>query len=809
MKISYNWLKQFLALDIQAEALAQVLTQAGLEVEHLAPIQLLGGKVIEGGLAGLVIGEVKTCEKHPNADKLSKTTVEIAPGQIVPIVCGAPNVAAGQKVIVATVGTRLYPQEGESFEIKKAKIRGEASEGMICAEDEIGIGHSHEGIMVLDTPLPVGTPAAEYLGLEQDFVLEIGLTPNRVDAASHLGVARDLRVLLDKQLSKPSVAAFQAKAGQRPLRLSVENQEACPRYSGLCISGVRVAESPAWLKNRLVAIGLSPINNIVDITNYVLHELGQPLHAFDADKIAGDEVIIKTLPSGTKFTTLDGQERSLHEQDLMICNAQGPMCIAGVFGGLDSGISEGTTRIFLESAYFSADYVRRTAQRHGLKTDAAFRFERGADPQATVYALQRAALLIVEIAGGEISSELYDLYPQPIAPFRFLVRYKNITRLIGQEIPRESIHQLLRGLEIEIDKENQEDFEVSVPPYRVDVQREVDIIEEILRLYGYNRIEAPAHLSASFIANFPKKDPHALQHRSTELLAASGFSEIITNSLTKPLYAESLKSLDPAENVVILNKLSEELEVLRQSLLFSGLEVMSYNFNRKQKDLKLFEFGKVYRKTAQGYQEESKLALFVSGNQQGESWTGQQQKADYHFLAGIALKLLASLRLQPDAQQAANPHLFAYGLEYLVGKEPVMQVGLVQPRLCKVADFKQPVLYAEIAWEKVLAISQASMSYREVPKFPEVRRDLSLILDKSVSFAQIQEKAYQIERKLLKGLNVFSVYEGENIGEGKISYAISFTLQDESQTLTDKVIDKTMQRLMEGFTKDFQALIRS
>ncbi len=807
MKVSYNWLKQLIDFTQSPKEISDILTQAGLEVESLVPIHLIDGKPLQGTWEGLVIGEVLTCEAHPNADRLRKTTVDIG-NQVVPIVCGAPNVAQGQKVIVATVGATLHPTTGESFKIKKAKIRGEVSEGMICAEDEIGLGEAHEGIMVLTTDLPNGTPALDYFSVEHDHTIEIGLTPNRVDAASHLGVARDLKVLLKKDIQRPSVEDFKAQDSSEKITIKIENPTACPRYAGVVISGVKVAPSPTWLKNRLVAIGLTPINNLVDITNYVLHELGQPLHAFDADQIKGEQVIIKTLPEGTVFQTLDEVERKLSADDLMICNAEEGMCIAGVFGGLRSGISENTTRVFLESAYFSPDSIRKTSQRHGLKTDAAFRFERGADPDMALYALKRAALLMQEIAGGTIASAITDIYPQPIAPFSFRVTYRNIDRLIGKKLERSFIKETLEGLEITLQEETAEGFQVSVPPYRVDVQREVDIIEELLRLHGYNNIAFPATLSASYIANFPKVDPHILQNKVTDLLAAKGLSEIVTNSLTKPLYATQLKHLEEKDNVVILNKLSEELEVLRQSLIPSGLEVMLYNLNRQQKDLQLFEFGKVYRKVDQKYLEERKIGLFFSGNQAAESWLQAAQPVDFHYVAGIVQQVFDSLRLSPKTHQEASKEVFTYGLQYALGKDVVAQIGLLLSHITKMIGIKQAVFYAELNWETLLAHYQHELTYEDLPKYPEVRRDLSLILARTVSFEDIQRAAYQIAPKLLKDINVFSVYEGENIGEGKKSYAISFILQDERQTLTDKVIDKTMRKLIDRFRESFEAIIR-
>ena len=810
MKISYNWLKDFIFLEETADEIAVKLTQAGLEVESVEKVYLCKGKKIPNPLEGLLIGEVLTCQKHPNADKLSKTTVDIGSG-IVPIVCGASNVAAGQKVVVATVGTTLYPTQGEPFSIKKAKIRGEESEGMICAEDEIGLGTSHEGIMVLDTSLPNGSPAADFFGIEEDYILEIGLTPNRVDAASHLGVARDLKVLLKKELCKPNFDDFKAARG-KPISVIIEDAIACPRYMGLLIEDIKVSSSPDWLKNRLRAIGLNPINNVVDVTNFILHHLGQPLHAFDADKIEGNSIIVKKLPQNTSFITLDGVERKLSENDLMICDTQKPLALAGVFGGLYSGVSDTSTRIFLESAYFHADTIRRASQHHSLKTDASFRFERGTDPNMPPYALKMAAKLITEIAGGQIASEIIDVYPQPIAFFKFDVSYKNIDRLIGKKLDRNFIKNTLRDLEISILKETDEGFSVEVPPYRVDVQREADIVEEVLRIYGFNNIEISDSLSSSYIASFPEIDKYQLQNKVSDLLTAKGFYEIITNSLTKPQYAKSI-GLEESENVFILNPLSEELGVLRQSLLFSGLEVLSYNLNRKQKDLKLFEFGKVYKKVGstgkvdEKYQEQSKLAIFITGNKSAESWRESSRKADFYDLAAVVEHVLQIFRVQYQKQNAEQK-IFSLGLSYQYKGYTFAQIGQVQPHLLKIADLKGVVLYAELDWDWLVANYQNTSTYQEISKFPEVKRDLSLILDKKVTYQEIEQKAFELEKKWLKKMNVFSVFEGEQIGTGKKSYAISFFLQDHNQTLTDTQIDKTMQKLMEGFKNSFGAVIR-
>lgn len=808
MEISYKWLQEYIELPELPEVVGKILTGTGLEVEGVEKID-----AIPGGLEGVVIGEVLTCSRHPDADKLSLTTVDVGAEQPLPIVCGAPNVAAGQKVIVALVGATLHPSSGEPFQIKKAKIRGAASEGMICAEDEIGLGASHAGIMVLDTDLPNGTPAARYFNLEADYQIAIGLTPNRIDAASHFGTARDLKAVLNRPLTMPSVDGFSVDNQDLTLDVRVDDVVACPRYTGLTISGLAVQESPDWLKQRLLSIGLNPINNVVDVTNFVCHDLGQPLHAFDADKIAGNQVIVQTLPEGTPFVTLDGVERKLTATDLMICDAEKPMCIAGVFGGQNSGVTSQTTSIFLESAYFSPASVRKTAQHHGLKTDASFRFERGTDPNMPVFALKRAALLIQDVAGGVVSSDITDLYPTPIDPFRVQVRYKNIDRLIGIQIDRTEIHRILSALDIEADEVNAESFIAVVPAYRVDVTREADVIEEILRIYGLDNVPLSVHLAADTLSEFPKVDPNQWQSRVGQLLAANGFYEILTLSLTRPAYNDAIRSTLTGADVTLLNPLSEELSVMRQSLLFSSLETLVYNINRRQKDLKTFEFGKIYSQTqsedgSTKYVEKMRLSLALVGNQEAESWQQKAQPVAYHDLATSVQRVLNLFRIKQIDTQPADPSLFQYGLTYLVNKKPLVSLGLVQPKLAKLVDLKQPVFYADFDWNALLKLANSKSRYEEVPRFPEVRRDLSLVLDKAVTFEQIRRLAHQTERKLLRSINVFDVYEGENLGSGKKSYSVSFTLQDPTQTLTDAAIDKTMQRLISGFERELSAVIR-
>jgi phenylalanyl-tRNA synthetase beta chain len=802
MKISINRLKDFILLNHTSEEIADMLTQSGLEVEGIEKFES-----VPGGLVGIVIGEVLTCEPHPNADKLSLTTVDVG-NEVVPIVCGASNVAKGQKVAVATVGATLYPAGGDSFVIKKAKIRGEASQGMICAEDELGLGHSHEGIMVLDTDLPNGTPAAEFFDIKNDEVLEIGLTPNRADAASHLGVARDLKAILKSEVCKPSVEEFAVDNNSRPFQVEVESAEDCPRYAGLTVSNLKVGPSPEWLQNYLKALDLEPINNVVDITNYILHDLGQPLHAFDADKVKGEKIIVKKLPDNTVFTTLDEKERKLTGEELMICDEEGGMCIAGIFGGMGSGVTDSTTSIFLESAYFSPDVIRKGSQHHGLKTDASFRFERGTDPNMPVYALKRAAILLKEIAGGEVSSDIVDLYPNPVADFEVDVKYKNITRLIGKHIEKEEIKSILKSLEIDVQDETEDGFRAIVKPYRVDVTREADIIEEILRIYGFENVALTEHYKSDFLAEHPAKDSNKLQYRISELMAGFGFHEIITNSLTKPSYAEKSGYLKVEENVEILNKLSEDLGVMRQSMLFTGLEVLAHNINRRQKDLKFFEFGTVYKKTAEGYQEDRVLALFLTGDKAAESWLEPSKAVGFPDLYAVVERLLEKLNLPTLEMEIMHDRPFDYALQLVLGKKVVGKIGLVSDKLTKLAEVKQEVFYAELNWDYLVKKSSGLKQYEEISKFPEVRRDLSLVIDKTVSFDAIRNIALKSGGKLLKRIGVFDVYQGDKIDTGKKAYALSFYLQDNEKTLTDKVIDKTMGRLMQSFENEINALIR-
>ena len=802
MKISINRLKDFVPFEKTSEEIATLLTASGLEVEGVAKFES-----VPGSLEGVVIGEVLSSIPHPNADKLSLTTVDVGE-EVVPIVCGAPNVAQGQKVAVALVNSTLYPKDGESFTIKKAKIRGEISQGMICAEDELGLGIGHEGIMVLDTQLPNGTPVSRLFNIANDDVLEIGLTPNRSDAASHLGVARDLKALLKLEIILPPIDEFEVDNIQRPVQVEVENSDDCPRYSGLTISGIKVGPSPEWLQNYLKALDLEPINNIVDITNFILHDLGQPLHAFDLDKVAGDRLIVKKLPKNTGFVTLDGKERKLSGEELMICDLKGGLCIAGIFGGSESGVSEGTTVIFLESAYFSPDIIRRGGQFHGLKTDASFRFERGTDPNMPVYALKRAAMLIKEVAGGKISSNVVDLYPNPVADVEVEVSYKHIDRLIGKSIPKEEVKEILESLEISVIDETELGFKAIVKPYRTDVTREADIIEEILRIYGFENIQMTEDYHADFLAEHPEKDTNKLQYRISEMLAAKGFYEIITNSLTGPGYVDGSGYLNASENVEILNKLSEDLGVMRQSLLFTGLEVLAHNINRRQKNLKFFEFGSTYFKQEEGYREEKHLSLFLTGNKAEESWLESSKVVAFPDLFSIVEGLMEKLNLGQLTVEIVHEAPFDYALKISVGKKELGKVGMLSAGITQSADIKQEVLFAELNWDLMSRYASGVKKYEAISKFPEVRRDLSLVIDRQVTFSDIQEIALKAGGKLLQRIQVFDVYQGDKIDAGKKAYALSFYLQDIEKTLTDKVIDKTMGRLMQSFENEVGALIR-
>ncbi len=809
MRISYNWLKQFIKTDLKSEEIADILTDLGLEVEGVDKYESL-----KGGLQGVVIGHVLTCEKHPDADKLKITTVDLGDGNApVQIVCGAPNVAAGQKVPVATIGTKLFDKEGNAFEIKKGKIRGQESHGMICAEDELGLGESHDGIMILNEDLKPGTPASKVFEIETDEVFEIGLTPNRADAMSHMGVARDLRAgILQKgttsELITPSVSKFKVEKRTLKIDVKVENDKLAPRYCGVTISGVTVKPSPNWLQNRLKAIGLTPKNNIVDVTNYVLHELGQPLHAFDAAQIKGNKVVVKTVPAGTKFVTLDDIERTLHEEDLMICDESGPMCIAGVFGGKTSGVSEKTQAIFLESAYFNPVSVRKTAKRHTLSTDASFRFERGIDPSITEYALKRAALLIQEVAGGEITSDIVDIYPKKIEDFSVFIHFNKVNKIIGEEIKPETIKKILASLDIKVSSITEAGLGLTIPSYRVDVTREIDVIEEILRVYGYNNIKIPSKVNAT-TANSSRTEEYKVQNIIANQLCSLGFNEMMANSLTTPDYVKLSENLKEEFNVMMLNPLSSDLSAMRQSLLFSGLEAVSFNINRRRSDLKFFEFGKSYHKIPSGHDENKHLTLLVTGNRQNESWTNPQSKSDFFLFKGYINTILSRLGL--DKKVTSLPFendVFAEGLALAVGKEVIVEFGTVKKLVLKHFDIKQEVLYADFAWDKIQKYVSTKIKFTDIPKYPEVRRDLALLLDENVPFEQIYNIAKQTEKGLLKDVNLFDVYTGNNLPEGKKSYAVSFILQDDSKTLTDTQIDKIMSKLQGNFESQLGASLR-
>jgi len=809
MKISYNWLKQFINIDWNAEKTGELLTDLGLEIEGIDTYQS-----VKGGLEGVVVGEVLTCEQHPNADRLKVTTVDVGGNAPLHIVCGAPNIAAGQKVPVATIGTTLYTPEGEAWTIKKGKIRGEVSEGMICAEDELGLGASHDGIMVLDKKIKVGTLAADIFDIENDQVFEIGLTPNRADAMSHFGVARDLKAGLIQQevnleLITPSVSAFHVDNRSLKIDVDVQDKERAPRYCGVTISGLKVGESPAWLQHRLKAIGLSPINNVVDATNYVLHELGQPLHAFDADKIAGKKIIVKTLPAGTKFLTLDEVERELHEEDLMICDGkEKPMCIAGVFGGIHSGVTEETTSIFLESAYFDPVSIRKSAKRHALNTDASFRFERGIDPNITEYALKRAALLITEIAEGEITSDVIDEYPLKIEDFQVRLSFENTKNLIGEEIPREIIKRILMSLDITINNVTETGLGLTVPAFRNDVQREADIIEEILRVYGYNNVGTTEKLNAS-ILNSSRYEDHKVQDVIGNQLVSQGFYEIMANSLTTPDYAKLSKQLKEEHNVLMFNPLSNDLSVLRQSLLFSGLEAIAHNINRRQTSLKLFEFGKTYHNYSEAREEHKHLSLLVTGNKNNERWNTENKASDFFYLKGSVDAILNRLGISRARTSPIKNDVFSEGLSIGLGKTKLVDFGIVKKSVLKTFGISQDVLFADFNWDNILEVAKRNkIKFTDIPKYPEVRRDFALLLDQSVQFEDIHKIAKQSEKQLLKDVNLFDVYEGKNLPKGKKSYAVSFTLQDERKTLTDKQIDKIMNKLQANFEKQLGAELR-
>ena len=821
MNVSYNWLKKYVTVDLPAEEMAHILTDIGLEVETFEKIE-----TVRGGLKGVVVGEVLTCEDHPDSDHLHVTTVDVGDGTPLQIVCGAPNCRKGLKVLCATIGSVLYPNgDDEEFKIKRSKIRGVESLGMLCAEDELGIGASHDGIVELPADAPVGMPAKEFLHVEDDYLIGIGLTPNRVDAASHIGVARDLVAYLrakgnDKaRVVWPDVAAFKVDNHTLEIGVTVENPEAAPRYAGVTVTGCKIAPSPEWMQNELRAAGIHPKNNLVDITNYVLFELGQPLHAFDARKIEGGQIVVKTCPEGTPFVTLDGVERKLGARDLMICSAERPMCIAGVFGGLDSGISDQTVDVFLESAYFNPVWVRKTAKRHGLNTDSSWRFERGIDPRIQIYALKRAALLFKELAGGTISSDIVEVSAGEAPDFVFDFSLERSNRLIGKRIPEETYRTILDALEVRILDEHDGVWRVAVPPYRVDVQREADLVEDVLRIYGYNNVEIPTQVRST-LSYAPKPDRNRLVNLAADYLTDNGFTEIMSNSLTKGAYYESLRSCPAAHCVKILNPLSADLNVLRQTMLFHMMEAVQLNVNHRNADLKLYEFGNCYfydesardaEKPLSAYSEEYRLAIAVTGTAVPQSWNEKPVAASFFTLRAVAEKLLRRFGVDIYALKSdvAADDLFADGVALSINGKPLLQMGVVAQSVRRMFDLKQEVYYLEMNFEALVkATRKHHISYSELSKYPEVKRDLALLVDRKVTFAQLRQIAFATERKLLKSVALFDVYEGDKLPEGKKSYALSFVLEDKSQTLTDKAIERVMNNLQMQFERQAGATVR-
>ena len=820
MNISYNWLKEYVNFDLTPDEVAAALTSIGLETGDVEEVQS-----IKGGLEGLVIGEVLTCEPHPNSDHMHITTVNLGQGDPVQIVCGAANVAAGQKVVVATLGTKLYDGD-ECFTIKKSKLRGVESNGMICAEDEIGIGTSHEGIIVLPEDVVPGTLAKDYYNIKSDYVLEVDITPNRSDACSHYGVARDLYAWLIQNgrqatLKRPSVDAFKVDNHDMNIDIVVENTEACPRYAGVAIKNVTVKESPEWLQNKLRLIGVRPINNIVDITNYILHAYGQPMHCFDADKIKGGKIVVKTCPEGTKFVTLDEVERKLSDRDLMICNAEEPMCIAGVFGGLDSGTTETTKDVFLESAYFHPTWVRKTARRHGLSTDSSFRFERGIDPNGTIYALKEAALLVKELAGGEIASEIKDNYPAPIADFPVELSYEYTNALIGKVIPAETIKSIVTSLEMKITGETPEGLSLLVPAYRVDVQRPCDVVEDILRLYGYNNVEIPTSVKSSLSVKGDVDKSVKLQNLVSEQLVGCGFNEIMNNSLTAATYYEGLETYKPENLVQLMNPLSNDLNVMRATLLFGGLESIQHNANRKNADLKFFEFGNCYHFNAEkknpekvlaAYSEELHLGLWITGKRVSNSWAHPDENTSIYELKAYVLNIFRRLGVNFGGLVFGNLTDDIYSVAISVhtrGGKLLATFGVLHKKIQKAFDIDNEVYYADLNWKELMkAIKNNTVAYKEISKFPAVKRDLALLIDKKVQFSEIEKIAYETDKKLLKSVELFDVYEGKNLEAGKKSYAVSFMLQDENATLNDKQIDKVMQKLIANLQNKLDAKLR-
>lgn len=814
MKVSYNWLKSYIDISLSPQQLSELLTSLGLEVEGMEEVES-----IRGGLAGLVVGEVVTCAKHPNADKLSLTEVNIGTGDLLHIVCGAPNVAAGQRVIVATVGTTVYPTEGEPFAIKKSKIRGEDSEGMICAEDEIGLGASHAGVLVLPEGTPIGMAARGYFKLETDYIYEIGLTPNRSDATNHLGVARDLAAALrvnhglQRGVQLPSVDAFATQNHDLPIEVIVENAEACPRYSGVVIKGVTIGESPEWLKRRLQAVGVRPINNIVDATNFVLHELGQPLHAFDYDAIKGNKIIVKTLPAGSPFLSLDGITRKLSNEDLMICDADSNgMCIGGVFGGLNSGVSENTKNIFLESAHFNAGWIRRSSMRHTLRTDAAKVFEKGSDPNITVYALKRAALLMTELAGGTISSDLIDLYPKPIAPAEVEISYAHVNRLIGINISNEKVKEILAALEMQAIAETNETLKVAVPTNKADVTREADIIEEILRIYGFDNVPEPGYLTLAMVTS-EQPDPSQVRNTIADLLVGNGFHEMMAMSLSESRHYKQTVTHIADESLVYINNTSNvHLDIMRPTMVVSALEAVLHNQNRQQVNLKLFEFGKTYRMQSEGgIDEKPRLSMVLTGQRWTESWLNKDknQVSFYHLKAFVKL-VLNKLGFVQYQETEFKDGIYGYAVRFHRGEQILAELGQVAPKVVRKMDIRSEVFFAELHWDKLLrSMAKLKVSYEELSRFPSVRRDLALVVENSVRFSDIAAIAAKVGKKLLKDINLFDVYVNDSqLGVGKKSYAVSYLFEDPEKTLQDKEIDRIVQQMIDAYTTQLGAVIR-
>ena len=826
MNVSYKWLKEYVDFDLSPEKTAEALTSIGLEVDGIEEVQS-----VKGGLKDIVIGEVLTCEQHPNSDHLHITTVNLGGEAPEQIVCGAPNVAAGQKVVVAVCGAKIYDGD-ECFTIKPSKLRGVASNGMICSEKELGLGNDHSGIMVLPADAVPGTPAADYFGLESDYIIEVDITPNHADACSHWGVARDFYAWLlqngyKTSLHRPSDENFHVDGNDLNIDIEVLNQEACPRYSGVSIRNVAIKESPTWLKNKLTAIGLHPINNVVDVTNFIMFAYGQPLHSFDADKIEGGKIIVRTMPEGTPFVTLDGQERKLSERDLMICNVNEPMCIGGVFGGLKSGISDQTVNVFLESAYFHPTWIRKSARRHQLSTDASFRFERGIDPNGVIYALKQAAMLIAELGGGTISMPIKDVYPQPIEDFKVDFKYDYADKLTGKVLPRETMKTIIGNLGIAIDSESEDGLKLSVPPFRVDVQHPCDIVEEILRIYGYNNVEFDKSVRSSLTVQGDVDRAHKMQDLVSEQLVGCGFNEILNNSLTKAAYYDNLGCYPSEKLVRLMNPLSADLNVMRQSLLFGGLESISYNVRRQSPDLRLFEFGKCYyfdaarreslsgeegANTLKAYSEDYRVGLWITGQRVSASWAHKDEESSFYELKACVHNVFTRLGLDVRNVRVEefSDDVYSSGLRYLLrsGKE-LAQMGVIRNSILKSFDIEKPVYFADIVWDELLkATKKVKVSYTDLPKFPAVRRDLALLVDKSVTFAQIESVAYGAEKRLLKDVTLFDVYEGKNLEDGKKSYAVAFMLQDESQTLNDKQIEKTMNSIIHGLETSLGARLR-